>query len=320
MKINFLTIFILLISTAVYAKKPAWINDPASECRNYEICAVGEASGTMRADANARQEMAKIFKTRIKGSTAISTRSQQVSDNEGIISGRIDEDTFNKVKETTDQVLEGIVIKKRFEGKDAFYALAVLNKNSAAKGFVSKMKSLDEKIEELYKDGRRSSLNKILKLFKIRKALNEKYQLVKGRLYPRRVSYSKVMERKRALRKKNITIYVDIKEIEKNKEIQHMVIKQLLGNDYRVVTNKKMKYHYIVKGTIKTQREYLKVKGFQKHKFLVSLKSINKKNENIGSLKFEVSKIGRSLKQTYEDAIPEIMDNIREQLDELNID
>ena len=48
--------------------KPKWINDPAAACAPSELCAVGTGATVKRAQADARNQIAKVFESKIKSS------------------------------------------------------------------------------------------------------------------------------------------------------------------------------------------------------------------------------------------------------------
>lgn len=311
---------IIIFSFSLEAKTPKWVNSPNDYCSAFELCAVGEGAGQMMAEANARKAIAKVFETQVKAKTDVTTSAHQKEGSEGVISGSTSEDVFTKVEETTDQTLKGVVIKETYQGKDAVYALASLDKRKAKKNFKGEMESLDEKILGHYKDGRRSSLNKILKLFEIRKKINEKYELLHGSRFLCPVKYKDVAKKKKEKRDQNVVVFVKIKEIAEDSEIQHLIIQQLLENDYRVITDKNKKYKFEVKGELTSEKQYLNVKGFEKYKFLLKLKSFNDKGVKVGALEFAKAYTGRSMIQAYENAAPFIKQYLSENINELNMD
>ena len=67
-RISFILLGFSLFSN-VLAKQPRWVNNPDEFCPDSELCAVGEASGRMGAETEARKSLSSIFQTKIKAST-----------------------------------------------------------------------------------------------------------------------------------------------------------------------------------------------------------------------------------------------------------
>ena len=89
----------IFICSVGFAKEPKWMSSPAEFCSAAELCAVGEGSGTMMAESAARNEISKIFETRIKAKTTVFTNSESLSDADGIISAETVEDVTSQVEE-----------------------------------------------------------------------------------------------------------------------------------------------------------------------------------------------------------------------------
>lgn len=137
--------------------RPLWVNSPYDVCSERELCAVGEGSGSLNANANARQALAKIFSTQIKSKTTISKRDQTTSESEGVWQGQTEEDFDQFIQEKTEQILKGVEIKASFQDKTSVYALAVLDRVVAAKLIAKEMGELDERMIAAYKNDKRRS-------------------------------------------------------------------------------------------------------------------------------------------------------------------
>ncbi|MBF0208221.1 MAG: hypothetical protein HQK53_15190, partial [Oligoflexia bacterium] len=148
-----LTLFLTLHGNAgesgSNSTRPAWINDPMSECQeSMEICAVGSGMGEMKAEANARLAIAQIFETKIQGKKSFTKSTSQEESTKSVIATRagtkesksgssseqnvasssVQESSLSQLDEITDAIVEGVMIKKKHQDKDAVYALAVLDK------------------------------------------------------------------------------------------------------------------------------------------------------------------------------------------------
>lgn len=300
-------------------KRPVWVNNKDEFCKANQLCAVGEGAGPMAADANARKEMSKIFETKVKSSsTFITTGESTLKDD--VVSGESKDDYYQRLEETSEQLLKGVEIVQKYEGDDAIFSLAVLNKSRAAKLLKSEMQELDKEIRAYYKDGRRHSLFKALKLFKIRNNLNARYEFLSGRRFGEGISRSRILAKKKEKRMLGTTIFVDVKELGKVSEVEHLIIRQLLDNDFRVVTKSNKKFDFKVTGQLSKEKKHFNVDGFEKYQFMLQLKSVNGSGQKIGAVDFTHKQTGRSLVHAYESAKPEIRKYLRENLNELNID
>jgi len=302
--------------------RPEWITGAMDFCPASELCAVGEGAGQMVAEANARKALSKIFETRVVGHLKAQTTSTQKTDSSGGFSGSTEEDVSNQVEEISDEVLKGVLIKKVYEdrGEGSYYALAALKKRGAADRLRNEMKSLDEKIVGLYKEGRRSSLNKTFRHLEVRENLNKRYEIVADRRYKRKVSYADVQRKKRAYAKLGTVVYVNMEAVQHSKELKNLIVSLLLENDYKVVTDRSKKFRFEVRGSLSHENLHVNVRGFEKYKFLLKLRSRNPSGMKLGGLDYSEAQMGRQLSQAYEKALPAIKKFMVENLGLLNMD
>ncbi|OFZ23274.1 MAG: hypothetical protein A2202_02825 [Bdellovibrionales bacterium RIFOXYA1_FULL_36_14] len=318
------SIFILiLVSVSLHVqaekKKPAWISDLSTYCKSSELCTVGEAVGMMQAESSARKEMSKIFMTQIKSKNTLTSSGKQVSVGDQPISGSFEEDMYGEIEEKTEGALRGVIIKDTYETSDSFYALAILKKSEGAQFLKSEMEELDKNIVEFYKDGRRNSLNKALKIMQVRDGLNINYEFLQGNKYPSKVTYQQVMEKKNKKRSQNVVVFLKVSEPSEKGEIRDIIIAKLLEDDFKVVTENK-NHKYKIEVEVKKNKEYLKVEGFEKYKFMLRINSFNQSEEKLGSLEFDKASVGRDYSHAYSNVLPDIMDFIIDKIGELNID
>jgi len=319
---KFFSVAILLLSIQnSFSEEPKWITNTAESCTPMELCAVGESAGKMMAEVSARDEIAKIFETKIKSENEVLTTAYSKTDKDGVLSGEINEDVRSKIRETTELTLKGVVIKKHYEGEEAHYALAVLHKRKAAALMEREIESLSDKNNELFKDGRRSSLNKIIKNMAIMEKLNARHEFLVGSMVKSPLSLSQVMKKKREKRNENLHVALEVKEAKKTKEISHLIKQKLVDNDYIVVKNgKETNAHYKVFGEIVSEKQYFNVKGFVKFKYILKISATNTTGKSVGALEYTSIQTGRSRMQAYANAIPGIRRFISENLNELSMD
>jgi hypothetical protein len=316
-----LSLTLLLLTTSALAlSKPKWVNSPDEFCPPTLLCAVGEGTGQMNAEINARAGIGKVFETKVKSKMTINTSSSQTSDSDSILSGVMDEDTYQQVTEVSEAVLDGVEIKETWESNESVFALASLHKRKAADRLANKMSEIDEQIKTHYELGKRSDLSKCLKLLQVRTALDLRYEILKGSRYPGSISYSQIMKKKREKSKLGTTVLLEFKEVGKISEVGTWVREKLLEEDFKVVRNNEKAHSFAVEGSLASEEQFMNVKGWVKYKFLLSVKSKNGNGEVVGSVSHTVLQTGRSLKQAYEKAIPSIKRFINENLDQLNMD
>ncbi|MEI8346464.1 MAG: hypothetical protein WCG27_03290 [Pseudomonadota bacterium] len=301
-------------------EKPKWISSPAEFCPPTELCVVGEGTGHMLAESNARKGMALAFKASIKAKTDVNTYAKQVTQGETILSGDSSEEVSGQIEEKTEQVLDGIVIKEKYEDSNSVFALASLNKAKAAQGFKDQIVALDEKIKHYYEEGKRSTLAKIFKLLPVRDDLNQKYLFMKGESLPLPVSWTDIQKKKKVLVQQNLTVLLEIEEPGKIDEVKQMVVKLLLDNGYRVVTNKEAAHSLRLTGKLVSEKQYVNIKGFEKYKYQLSLEAYGEGDKKNGSLQAVVEQLGRSPEHAYDQAVPQLRDYIKENFDDLNME
>lgn len=321
-------LFIYMISLAfvglswtsnAQAEQPKWVNNPDEYCPANELCAVGEATGRMGAEAEARKSLSSIFQTKIKASTKVTTESNS-SIAVDVVEGSATEEVTSTVKAMTEQVLEGVEITQFYEDSESVYALAVLNKPEAAKRLRSKISDVDEDIRNFYKDGRRGNLNKALKKFAVRSNLNERYEFLSSARFNPPITKAMILKKKREKAALGTTILLKVEEVGSAGELKQIAVDNLLAADYKVVTVETLKHDYVLDTKLKAEKEYFNVKGFEKYKFILAFEAQTKNGKKHGGLETAVVQTGRDFAQAYNKAIPVLRKFIADKFDDLNID
>ncbi|GAB4010928.1 MAG: hypothetical protein Fur0010_04420 [Bdellovibrio sp.] len=295
---------------------PEWIANPGENCPALKLCAVGEANGMMQAESKAREELAKIFSTQVSSTTIVTTESTSQTKLD-VVTGDVKQELDGRIKEVTNQVLEGVEIQKVWHGPESVFALAALDKKKVADKLALEMDTLDKEISSLYARGRRADIAKAIKMMKTRSALNQRYLFLLNVKYPGPIALTQLLSKRRELGIQDVRVELEFKSFDQRNEIKDILTTQLIGTDYKVVkTNGRFK----IRANVSTEKEYLNVEGFEKHRFQLAITSFNLKNEKIGALDFSVSAIGRDFKQSYEEALGAIRNYIENHLDELNMD
>lgn len=318
-KIFFLSFLILLgcssSKTEVKAPSsaPSWINDPMSACSEIEeICGSSNGDGQIIADGNARKTIALIFESKITSTmTSSKTSRQETGDS---IEGKTQEYYSSDLTESTDQLLEGVEIKSRYQDKDGYYALASLNKIKAAKRLASLIKELDEKLIPLNKENKKTNYGKMRKLHLDREVLNARHEFLVGRRILGSVSFEDILKKKNISLKNNLVL-LRIKD----PSLMPMISRLVTERGFKI-SKDEAAADLEIKAVVDNKKEYLNVDGFEKYSFLIKLNSSNEKGEKLGAIEFSAMAVGRSFDQAQEKIRPDIERFIEDHFDELNLE
>ena len=307
-----LIILFMLLGTVMAENRPEWIHNPDKSCKKSELCAVGIGPGLALASADARAGIAKIFEARVQSTFKQTTTSDNVGEDQLYLS--------SEIKETVDEVLNGVVIRESYEGEQDVYALGVLDKNKAAAGLKQEIDKIDEQMKVLAADQSLSSSQKLKRLFKKRIPLNARFQVLKGQGLDAPIKYQTVFDNiKKALQGVVVAVKVDS---EGNADIAKNVVSVLGDLDYKVVewAQSGVRFTHIVLVELKREKQFLNVKGFVKYRFVLNLSALNNQGQKTGSLQFDTVMIGRTERHAYDQVVPQIKDYINKNLDSLNIE
>lgn len=191
---NLLFLIIFLVFDA-YSNPPDWIKEPIKFCPNNEICVLGSGKTLEKATVTAREELAKVLKVKIIGSTIFNTYSRQIRENESV-EGKVNEN-FNKgIEEISSEILEGTFVKETYKDGEHFLVLMALDKFKTGLIIKNKILSIDENIEHLYQLGRRASLFEAIKLYPLRDDLDSRYEYLIGEKIPPKISIKQLYAQK----------------------------------------------------------------------------------------------------------------------------
>ena len=186
----------LIFSLKSWGEGPKWITQVSGFCPKTEICAVGVGSDINQASTSGREELAKIFKVKIASDTYIKTRSEMEGTSEEI-SGDVFELSQKDIAELTDVVLQGSFLKQSHQKGIRSYALMAIDREKGARIIKGEIDLLDEKMENLYREGKRGSIFKAIGLFNPREKLNAKYDFLVERKVPPRISLKRLLQKKK---------------------------------------------------------------------------------------------------------------------------
>jgi hypothetical protein len=307
-----LGLFIFLYSAIVFsANKPSWVNNTQEGCMKMsELCAVG--MGTSRDDAkrNAKIEIAKIFSTNISSTFTSSLAG----------SGQSNEEIQEDIKEETSSVLEGVQVNKVYEQEDAFYVLAVLEKRPAAESMKLKINDLDSEIKVIVEDKENTAKTKLKRLFVKRQGLNQTYLFLTGTEIASPIDSDLIFKSNKTAMK-GMVLHVLFQEKDP-KPLESAVVKALTEMGYKVTTGteKNVVATHEVTGVVAAEKQYINIKGFRKYKLILKIAAKNSKKIESGHLNLEATTTGRTFAQAYENALKEISNELKEKINDLNIE
>lgn len=304
---------LLLVQAGIAKDLPKWINDKSALCRSNEICAVGSGSSMTLAKSVARAELAKIFENNI---------SSQFQSELSSYNNDTQESVSEQVNEVTNVALEGVEIKKVYEGDIDYYAMAAINKSKAARKIKEEIDKIDAEVTNLFEKDSGGALTQIDALYLKREALNQRYHFLTGIFVAAPVDYKELLKKKDKVLSKYL-LFVTVKDssdTDNSSEIKSIVEDQLIGSGYKVspkgegnITNK-------IKGVFTAEKLYLKVRGFVRYKFSMSLKAKDRKAHETGSVYFTTDVNARSFKQAKDVGLKRLSSYLSEHIKKLNIE
>lgn len=286
--------------------KPKWINDPSAACSSNELCAVGTGATVKRAQADARNQIAKVFESKIKSSF----ETTFIDENDS---------TYSKVKDyisdESEVILEAVEVKETFEAPEDVYALAVLNKPTAARVTKQDIDDLDQKMTALLKEDTPAAAVQLEKLYEERRSYNRRYTVLTGHPMPERVTYDQVYGNKKdRIGKRHIFLKVDGKP---NTAFDQAVRSVLKENGYTFAASASEETPKVVI-SLEEEEQYIKVKGFVKYAYHFTMKAPDKKGKMIDVLATTIEESGRNQQQAFKNALSSLKDYIKENILNLN--
>lgn len=318
----FLIIFLLVSCASKELSKPKslflpeWVNSPMSSCdEKKEICASGEGDGAALADANARKSLAQFFSTKIESKMNVFSHTQQ--NISGPLDGGGKEYVANEINEVTEELLEGVSIKARFQDQVKYYALAIMDREAALERFRSRIKEIDTKLVAYNNEGKKSYYGRMKKLYLLREGYNERYHFLAGVKIPSKVSFEEILKKKKLKLKSAINLM-----LYKSNEpfLKEFVANMMSEHGFKLTENENLDYDAVLVLDFKSKKEFLNVDGFEKHLIMASLTTQTKSKENLGTIQFQAAAVGRNLDQAISKVRPDIEKNFEEKFEDLNID
>ena len=306
MKLKFTFIFLALLSQGSHAgKRPEWLTNVSKVCKKSELCAVGMGESRILAQASATANIAKIFETKVDSTFNTSLASDGET---------TDSSSYESITETTSMALEGVEHPLFFEDDQYYYALGKVKKMKMALGYKATLDKVDGELKGLMKDSKTGAISKMDQLLKEREVLAARYRFLTGFQVNAPISYEEFLRRKREMTK-GIIVHLFIDE-PAPKKFQSYLGDKLSSAGYPITKGKlwKKESTHLLTGKLRSQKEFLSVKGFEKHRFILTLDAQNRRRVKTGSMSVEAIETGRSRDQAYAKAIVKLKSSIDEQL------
>ncbi|MBT3236118.1 MAG: LPP20 family lipoprotein [Bdellovibrionales bacterium] len=292
------------------AGTPEWMNNTDKVCKRHQLCAVGEGDSFNLASANARKGIAQIFKTRIKSKFEAST---------SISGDKVDEDLSSHLEEITDEVLEGVEVIKSYDSGTSYFALAMLNKSKAARRYKKELDRIDSKISGYGKEKKGRSLHLLKKLFFERDVVHSRYEFLTGRTVAPPMSFMAI---EREVRKGISSYRLSLKMTgEQSGLIGPVVLEALSAFGYKMVSGESAaKATHSVLANYTSKALHMKVKGFLKYQYMITVTVTDRNGVKIGALEHLVIAVGRNIDQANQKGGEMIRSYLLENIASLNIE
>ena len=285
-------------------QKPKWINNSSAACSKTELCAVGTGATVKRAQTDARNQIAKIFESKIKSSFEVT-------------STETDTRVHDFVSDESDVILESVEIKETYEDEKSgdVYALAVMNKTVAARITKKDMNDLDQKMSVLLKDESPAAAVQLEKLYEERRSYNRRYTVLTGHPMDEVVSYDQVYGNKKdRIGKRHIFLTVDGKP---NTAFDQAVRSVLKENGYTFAASASEETPKVTI-SFEEEEQYMKVKGFVKYAYHFTMRAPDQKGQMIDVLATTIEESGRNQQQAFNNALASLKGYIKENILNLN--
>jgi hypothetical protein len=291
------------------AEKPKWVDDLSKEadCKSTNLCSVGDGADREGAIRNATLGISKVFDNQISSKF----ESKLSSDGETM---------KEEIKQATEIALQGIELKKFYEDGGKFYAMASINKRKAASILKKEIDVLDEKMKVLIGETNSSAHVDLEKVFIKRESLEKRYGFLTGASLPSPVKYEDIFKSKKEATK-NIIVHVYIDEDEP-KEMEQAIADQVAAMGFkfsRGQTRNPLSTH-VVTGELKVDKQFLKVEGFEKYKFVLHASAMTKDRIGTGEMTLVDIETARNFSQAHDKAIEKLKEQLKEEISSLEID
>jgi hypothetical protein len=272
---NYLLLLLLVSSCALKQSQPSlsenskeipnWVYSPYDGCvEANELCATGEGKSYTQADTEAKVNLGSIFETKVQSELNVTTSGSQTFPWQA----QVKEEVTKSIKESVEQILETVQIKKHFRKDGLSYALASLDRQKASELLGNRLTKVDQELDTLWQNHQRTNLRRIVKLYLERERLNERYSIVSGAPRPFKVSWQDIIKWRESRPK---TEALMLKVGQAPDWMREKLTELLTEAGFRIVKGDASK---AVELQVDSIKEFLNVSGFEKYTFTLSMTSI----------------------------------------------
>lgn len=255
---------------------PEWVYSPYDGCtESEELCATGEGKNKNQSDAQAKVNLASIFEVKISSDTNITSSGAQTFPWQA----QVKEEVQKSLKESVDQVLENVQIKKQFKKDGISHSLASLDRRKGSELLGNRLNKIDQELSTLWDNHQRTNLRRIVKLFLERERLNERYSIVAGTGKPSPVSWQSIIKWRESRPKSEP---LKLKVGQAPDWMKEKIEELLTESGFKLV---RADAKQVVEMQVDSIKEFLNVDGFEKFTFTLSLTSTvnGQKNKTIST-------------------------------------
>lgn len=245
--------------------EPTWIYSPYDACSEAsELCATGEGKTFAQAEQAAKVNLGSIFETKVQSEFTVSTSGVQSFPWQA----QVKEEVTKSIRESVDQVLETVQIKKRHRQDGLSHALASLDRLKASDLLGQRLSKVDAELNTLWANHQRTNLRRIVKLFFERERLNERYSIVSGVARPSSVGWEQIVKWRESRPKAEPLM---LRFAQAPDWLKEKLTELLTEAGFRIVRGDADK---AVEVNVVSIKEFLNVDGFEKHTFTLTITSI----------------------------------------------
>ena len=288
---------------------PAWAYAPMDDCQEErELCASGEGGTQSLADANAFKALASVFETKIDASTVGTT----VAHGNGAFA-QAQESATVSVRDEVKQTLEAARVEKRHRHQKQHFSLVVLDKGRASGNLKAAMDKAQSELSALWQRKDRTAWARMWQLHQEREGLNDRYNILMGARVPYSPS-SQDLQGWYQTRRAETPIGFETQGLPS--EFLGPLKARLTNAGYRLF---EMKHGPRVRAELEAKQEHMKVDGFEKWFFVLTLENVSKAGAKIGGLSVQETTTGRSKTDCEMKARDVLLKRMEERLSELNL-
>lgn len=277
------------------------------------LCASAGAKESYKADLMAKSQLASIFESQIESSFSqektLSTGKDFIADID------LKEKLVKEVRERVSLILSGVKVLERARVGEEFYSLAGVERMKTIRGLRREVQKHDERLEYLWSKKKKTDIEKMREHY-FKREMYAKRLRVLGPDMPSPVSLAQLDELKDAKITTGRKIFFEAPSVPE--KIGDELRSYLSGLGYQFVLHRE-NADYLIRGELKKEKHYFKVKGFEKMGFTLTLRSFNQGGEEMGEISKHREGIGRTKEDAYRQVERIFLNEMKDNLNYLRL-